>query len=287
LPILSSIMRLATSGRTPSQHVAELEARIAALEVELEHQRRLAKLGTLAGAIGHELNNILTPVLGHAEIARGTPFDRELVARSLSRIVSGVDRAAKVAEAILALAEPTKLRPNKAAADVRQTVRSALETLPTEQESKGLTTSIDVAPETWAAIDSIALHQVVVNIASNAHRAMGPCGTLTVRCKQGSCSTGNRTRSNEIILEIEDTGSGMPAHVVERIFEPFVSFPDLAAPDMPPGGQGKKAYGLGLAICRQLIEHAGGTISVRSRVGEGTCFTIRLPAVTQTRSAAA
>jgi len=256
-----------------------LEDRLKDIEAELEHSHRLAMLGTIVGSIAHEINNILTPVVSYAELARMHPEDAELAAKALDRAASGASRAASIAASILDLVRSTSEEIEIPSADIASAVEHTL--LCTGQRDSGCVT-VEVEPGCAAAIEPIALQQVLLNLMLNASRALerkksggvsessgvaGSAGQLTVRGSTWNTPTGEHW----VRIEVEDTGCGMDAQTLGRVFEPFVSH--AGASDA-----GRVGTGLGLSTSRQLIERFKGTIAAKSQVGVGTVFTIELPA---------
>lgn len=259
-----------------------------AMDLELERVRRLATLGTLTSGIAHEFNNILTPVMAYAEMAAAAPADAALVARALDKVVEGIRRATGISEAILALATAAPAAGGRTSTSIECGVTAALRWLAESTEEDAIPVGTDLAPGLEAAIEPAVLHQVLVNLLINARHAMpGGTGSISIRgCRRSS--TGNAGPSH-IEIEIEDSGSGIAPSLLPRVFEPFVS--GGAAADSQLDGtrsDRRRGHGLGLTLCRQLVERAGGSITVRSALGLGTCFTVRLPeAVAEAKSRAA
>lgn len=254
--------------------IESLRAELEELRAALKHAHRLTMLGTLAGSIAHEFNNILTPVMSYAEMALDEPGNAGLTRKALERTYQGCDRASRIASAILAFAGggPTgALRLSEQSADVGAAVREAMQCLAADPARHGVAVSIQIGPGCWAAMDQVGLQQVLLNLVLNAMKAMRPRGgKLSIRGLTRRVdferSTWNADSSREdVVIEVEDTGCGIPPELLSRVFAPFISQGD--------GG----GTGLGLTICKQLVEGAGGTIGVKSQVSVGTCFTIVLP----------
>ncbi len=264
----------------PTRTIESLQAEVAELRSALKHAHRLTMLGTLAGSIAHEFNNILTPVMSYAEMALDEPGDAPMTRKALERAYQGCDRASRIASAILAFAGDGTGRKQAdtqgaRAADVSAAVREAMHCLAADPARYGIVVSIDVQPDCRAAIDQVGLQQVVLNLVLNAIKSMRPRGGklsirgFTRRVTFGAeRSTWNTSEGREdVMVEVEDTGCGIPAELLPRVFAPFMS----------QAAGGKSGTGLGLTICKQLVEGAGGTIGVKSQVSVGTCFTIVLP----------
>ncbi len=257
---------------------------VQSLRAELDHAHRLATLGTIAGSIAHEFNNILTPVLSYAELALGKPGDEALTHKALERAADGADRASKIASAILGLVERRDGRP--LSANLRECVEQALLCLARPLVKDGIEVVIEVPSTLSAGIDPVALQHVLLNLVLNARRALradggsggvgeGPPepGSRRLVIAAGArvearCSTWNipRARADEAGIVVVDNGCGMDAATRDRVARPFER-----------GALGEPGVGLGLAISRRLVEAVGGRLGLDSRPGAGTCVGVTLP----------
>lgn len=262
----------------------EMLERIERLEDELRRSHRLILMGTIAGTIAHEFNNLLTPVLSYAQLALQSPEDRELTRKALSKAVDTTERASELAASLLGF---IRHEGDAREADVGAVVSDALACLVRGPEKDGIDVRLNLSEECTAAIRPIALQQVLVNLLLNACQAMqGRGGRLTV---ESECSTWNMwpggvpehaEPSGEIVvLTVMDTGRGIEESLLGRVFEPFVTSRAAGG-----SGSGEEGNGLGLAICRQLVQEAGGRIRVESEVGRGTRFEIALPRSSRARA---
>jgi nitrogen fixation negative regulator NifL len=239
------------------------------IEEELARQRaariqsdKLADMGTLLAGVAHELNNPLTVVTGYSSILRQTLGDGPSRER-IDRIASAAERCVRIVRNFLAPArqhplERQLVRPN-------QIVREAVELLAYPLRVDNVEVRLDLAddlPTLWA--DPHQLHQVVVNLVTNAHHAMH--GSTAAR--RLTIQTRFDAAAARVSLEVSDTGPGIPPDVLGRIFEPFFT--------TKPVGQGT---GLGLPLCQGIVDGHGGTIRAGSTLGEGAVFTIDLPVV--------
>ena len=257
----------------PLECCRALQDRLREIEAELEHTHRLAMLGTLVGSIAHEINNILTPVVSYAELAKLHPDDAELGAKALARASAGAEQAARIARAILDLARRAEYdsgpdEPPRA--DIAATIDRVLLCMAREPGRDAPAIRVEVEPGCTAAIDPTTLQQVLLNLLINATRAIGTGGGSEGRIDVRGSTWNSPGREAMVRIEVEDDGCGMDERTLERIFEPFISGGSSQSSD-PPG------TGLGLSTSRQLVERFGGTIAVRSQVGTGTVFTITLP----------
>ncbi len=223
---------------------------------------KLADMGTLLAGVAHELNNPLTVVTGYSSILRETLGDGPSRDR-LDRIVSAAERCVRIVRNFLALArqhppERRQVRPN-------QIVREAVELLAYPLRVDNVEVRLELAddlPTLWA--DPHQLHQVVVNLITNAHQAMH--GTTSSR--RLTIRTRFEAADSRVSLAVVDTGPGIPAEILGRIFEPFFT--------TKPVGQGT---GLGLSLCHGIVASHGGSLRVDSKPGEGAVFTIELPVI--------
>jgi len=236
------------------------------LERRLQHRERIATIGTLAGGVAHEFNNIMTPILLYAQVALATVPAESPVAADLKRIVAATHRARSLVTRILTFSramdsqEVTVFR-------LRATLDEALALV-----RAVVPTNIEIVVEALEDVpvrgDPSLLHQVVLNLCTNAYQAMGGGGgRLCIRL--GATDDPERTggAGRYALLEISDTGHGMEKAVMAHIFEPFFTTREV--------GEGT---GLGLSVVHGIVTSMGGSISVESAPGAGTTFTIFLPA---------
>jgi PAS domain S-box-containing protein len=244
---------------TERRRVEDELARQQAARIQSE---KLADMGTLLAGVAHELNNPLTVVSGYSSILRQTLGDGPSRER-VDRIATAAERCVRIVRNFLALARQHP--PERQRVTPNQIVREAVELLAYPLRVDNVDVRLELAedlPTLWA--DPHQLHQVVVNLITNAHQAMHGSASsrrLTIR-------TRFEAAGSRVVLEVIDTGSGIPPEVLGRIFEPFFT--------TKPVGQGT---GLGLPLCRGIVEGHGGTIRATSEVGEGTTLTIELPVV--------
>jgi PAS domain S-box-containing protein len=245
------------------------------LQQELDRAYRLESIGRLAGGIAHDFNNVLTAVIGYAELARDRVQD-ETILRYLDGIQKAAERAADLNKQLLAYARRQVIQP--APMDLGEWLQGTLDILRRVlPESIQLRTEIE--PNLWQVnADSNLLLQIVLNLVVNARDAMPNGGTITIRLHN---KTLRRTRTPSVpngryvLLEVEDTGTGIPPEVLPHIFEPFYT--------TKPPGQGT---GMGLAAVHGAVQQLGGYIDVRTEVGKGTCFSIYFPRLEPLKSPA-
>jgi two-component system NtrC family sensor kinase len=227
---------------------------------QLLQSEKIATMGSLLAGVAHELNNPLAVLSGQAQLLQGQGQDPAITRRAL-KIGEAADRCVRIVRNFLALARQRP--PERAHTGIKQVVTGAVELLAYELRSDDVEVVIDLAadlPVLWA--DPHQLHQVLVNLLGNAHQAM----RRQPRRRRIVARARFDREAGRVRLEVSDTGPGIPSEIQARIFEAF--FTTKAA------GEGT---GLGLSLCRGIVEEHGGTIAVESMVGEGTTFVIDLP----------
>ena len=245
--------------------VTEAEAatqRQAQLEAQLRHSEKLTALGTLAGGIAHDLNNILVPIQALSKLLM-REFPAPCQARDdLATIVQASLRARDLVQQMLAFSRK------------REIVRERIDLAAVSHEALGmLRASVprriefieQFGPAPPLLADAGQIHQVVTNLVTNAAHAIGGGdGRITVAV--AACPARKGETGEMIALTVRDTGCGMEDDVVGRIFEPFYT--------TKPVGEGT---GLGLSVVHGIVAGHGGTIEVRSTRGQGSEFIVRLP----------
>ena len=241
------------------------------LENRLRQLHKLEALGNLASGIAHDFNNILLGIIGYTELARGAVSDPAVIA-DLDVVLDSTRRGRDLVNRILLFArtsEPIRI-PTDFETIVREVVQLLRATLPSNIEIRS---GFDSDTPRVSA-DSNELHQVALNLATNAVYAMKKQGGV-LELHLGPVSVDSAfvkdhlgTKAGlHVRLSISDTGSGIPPGTVDHIFEPFFT--------TKPAGEGT---GLGLSIIDRIVRSMRGTIEVKSRVGEGTRFDVYVPA---------
>ncbi|WP_083456007.1 PAS domain-containing hybrid sensor histidine kinase/response regulator [Desulfosarcina cetonica] len=244
-----------------------------ALEDQLRQAQKMESLGTLAGGIAHDFNNILSAIMGYTELAM-EGVDPSAKAHGYIKEVhrAGV-RATDLARQILTFSRRTNtdLLPLNIGIIVKEVLKLLRSTLPSSITIKQ---QIDKKLDPILA-DPTQIHQIVMNLCTNASHAMEPYGgILEVKLTQSDFTEGmvstmpNLAPGSYLRLDISDTGCGMPPEIMASIFDPYFTTKDL--------GEGT---GLGLSVVHGIVKDYGGDISVRSTVGEGSTFSILFPAV--------
>jgi FixJ family two-component response regulator/nitrogen-specific signal transduction histidine kinase len=240
---------------------AEEEAQL--LRSRLWHADRVAHIGALAGAVAHELNQPLAAILSNAQaglryLERGTLGPDEVRA-ILEAVVRDEKRAAETIRGMRALLrrEPT----GRARIDVAAALHEVLQLLAAELRRQGVALETALEPGSWVMADKMQIEQVVLNLVLNAAAAMQAC-PREERCLRVSA---RGTDDGRIAVAVRDAGVGIAAEHREAVFEPFWT-------------TRREGLGLGLAVCRSIVEAHGGAIAVEPNPDRGVTFRFELPA---------
>jgi signal transduction histidine kinase/DNA-binding response OmpR family regulator len=251
----------------------DAEARRQSLEQQLFRSQKMEALGKLAGGIAHDFNNLLTAILGHAELLTLEPFRPAEVLPAAAVIIEASERARGIIDQILTFSrrQTVERKPVRFAGLVENALRLVRSTM-----AKNVQVDCRLETELFVAANENQIHQVLLNLCTNAAHAMRPRGgTITVElatCEFATDAAGRPSglRAGRYVrLDVRDTGSGMDATVLDHLFEPF--FTTKAA------GEGT---GLGLAVVHGIVQSHEGAITVESRIGQGTTFSLFFPVAT-------
>jgi signal transduction histidine kinase len=239
-------------------------AALEALRRQVIALQRISSLGVLAGGVFHELNNALTPILNYAKLGLRNP-DPAYRERALTQIVEAAQRAATITRSLLGLSRPGGSLDLREPTDLVRLVREVVALVEKDMAKHRVRLDVKLNGEPSARVHPAQIQQVLLNLLINARQAMPDGGTVRVRL--GLDASGRRAE-----LSVADTGLGIAPGDLRRIFEPFYS--TKTSPDA--AGQG--GTGLGLAVCRDIVEAHHGRLRAESRLGQGSTFTLILPA---------
>jgi two-component system NtrC family sensor kinase len=267
--LLATAVHLAQIARRRAVQVdtvnRELQAEIAERKRQQEalYQReKLAAMSTLLAGVTHELNNPLAVVMMEVELLNEEVENGPVAART-KKIFQAAQRCVRIVQNFLALVRERS--PERTPVQLNAVVEAVMEMLAYPLQIDNIVVHLQLAAELPVlAADANQLHQVLLNLVTNAHQALRETSsprqlTITTRCD---------VACRQITLEVADTGPGIPLDMQARIFEPFFT-------TKPPG----VGTGLGLSLCQGIIESHGGTITVESQPGHGALFRIELPVV--------
>ena len=237
-------------------------------EEALRQSQKLEAIGQLTGGVAHDFNNLLTIIRSSVDFLRRPDLAEARKARYLDAVSDTVDRAAKLTGQLLSFARRQALKAE--AFDLVAGLRGVAEMLDTVTGARiRIVTELPDTP-CFVRADRSQFETALVNMAVNARDAMDGEGTLTLRLACGVGKPAIRAHGPEpgpfVAVSLTDTGSGIPADVVERIFEPFFTTKEVG-----------KGTGLGLSQVFGFAKQSGGDIDVGSEVGNGTTFTLYLP----------
>jgi PAS domain S-box-containing protein len=253
-------------------------------ETQLRSQK-LESLGTLAGGIAHDFNNMLLVIQGNAQLAQEMLEKDNAAQEHLVEITHASERATDLVRRILSFSRPQKARHKviHLGPVVEEALKFARAALPAMVEIRAnVSAQVPVV-----AADATQIHQIVLNLATNAAHAIAPRGGLieieltsvdiepnALACALEGAPNPNLPNGQYARLTVRDSGTGMSAEVLERIFDPFFT--------TKPPGQGT---GLGLSIVHGIMRSCGGAVTVQSALGKGTSFHLFFPAAQEASDA--
>ncbi len=220
---------------------------------QLVQAAKLAAIGELAANIAHEINNPLTSILGYAELMREEE-DIESIMRDLEIIESESLRARDIVRQLLEFSKKWPLKISKV--DINRLLKEVIDLISLNLRDSEINIVDDFSHIPQISADASQLKQVFLNLINNAIQSMPNGGTLSIRTAK---------IDNSVMIEVSDTGTGIPDNVAQKIFEPFFTT------------KKDRGTGLGLPISYRIIKKHGGKIEVKKRVDKGTTFRVILP----------
>jgi PAS domain S-box-containing protein len=246
------------------------------IESQLRQAQKMEALGALAGGIAHDFNNILSGIFGYTELSMLALNDPANLQKYLKVLLASAERARDLVKQIL-----TFSRQRESSAESMQPKFIIKEALKLLEGSLPTTIHLqqDIQSQCYINADPTAIHQLVMNLCTNACHAMEATNgghlaislTDVVLDEHFAQNHSGITPGNFIRLTVSDTGQGMPPEIIAKIFDPFFT--------TKPEGKGT---GLGLSMVHGIVHNSGGTVTVYSEIGKGSTFNAFLPAITDT-----
>jgi len=245
------------------------------LEQDLRHAQKMEAVGTLAGGIAHDFNNLLSGILGFSELAYNEANHHTKIRHYLKSVQEASNRAKDLVAQILTFSRKTKLEKKEIL--FKDVVEEAFRLLRSSIPAS-IQMNLELHSDRLVFGDASSLHQIVMNLCTNAYHALGESGELHVRLESlsadelatafGSVEATHTTPCDCLVLTVRDSGCGMDPETVDKIFEPYFSTKKI--------GEGT---GLGLAVVHGIVIDHGGKIQVKSKVGKGTTIQVILPCI--------
>ncbi len=257
--------------------LSSLQANVGELEAsreQLMHAQKLQTVGTMASGLAHELNNILTPIRGLAEMLAEGDTRPEQSQRYGQRILDSAVSAAQITSALLTYTRQGTFQPVRS--NARQLLQSQILPVLSKSLPQGVRLETDFERTVSVDVDRVLFQQCLTNLVFNAVDAMKQGGTITVRlttstepCQEDMSISSDPDQPRSAVIEVSDTGEGIAPEHLDRIFDPFFTTKGVGA-----------GTGLGLAMVQGTVERHGGRVEVRSKRGVGTTFRLFFPLAT-------
>jgi PAS domain S-box-containing protein len=229
-----------------------------AMEEQVRQGEKLAALGMVIGGIAHEIRNPLGVSSAAAQLLQYGTTSPDLFEECIAKVITGIDRASFIVESLLRFARPGQIR-ETTRVNMIDVAKNALMFASGEASAGTIVEWKPTIPTDRIDAEGVQnlLELVVINLMLNAFQAMPNGGRLSI---------GIWRDAREVVLEIGDTGPGIPEHHISKIFDPFFTMQ----------GDSRRS-GLGLSVSHSIVRQHGGSVSVRTSLGVGTAFTVRVP----------
>lgn len=243
-------------------------------EAELYHSNKLKMIGTFAGGIAHDINNLLTPILGYSELMLMSLTKDSEYFDEVEEIHKASQKGKELIEQILVFSRGDSGIIKPEPIDINQVTRDTLKLLKAFLP-KNVAVKEDIQQQCGLVNANFTqIHQVIFNLCTNAYQSIKDHkGTIEISLKTVKASEENEKlqlyrEKNYVLLTVKDTGCGMDEETKEKIFDPFFTTKDVG-----------KGTGLGLFVVQNIIDKYNGKISVESEIGQGSCFSVYLPLI--------
>lgn len=233
------------------------------LREQLLRAQRLSSVGTLASSVAHEFNNILTTLINYAKLGMRPTATEASKTQAFEKILKGSQRAATVINSMLGFARGNST--HRELCDIIALVEDVLVLTEKDLSKHQIQVEKKFLHRPNAPVVQAQIEQILINLIINARQAMPRGGRLTIEVRENA-------KAGMVEIGIVDTGVGIPPDQLRLIFDPFYTTKE-------PDEQGHGGTGLGLSVCRQIIEQHQGRIRVESVVGKGSKFIVKLPMV--------
>ena len=242
------------------------------IEIQLRQSQKMEAIGTLAGGIAHDFNNILSGIFGYAQLTEMAPDNVDKVKKNIKQVLKGAHRASDLVQQILTFSRQAdhKTQTFRLSSIVKEAIKFLRSSIPATIEIQE-----KILSKATVLADPTQVHQVVINLCTNAYHAMRDSGgTLFVmlddveNVQHDHSSTNSFKPGNYVKLEIRDTGHGIEKETLERIFDPYFTTKSL-----------DKGTGLGLAVVDGIVKKHKGFIRTESEIGRGSTFQIFWPII--------
>jgi signal transduction histidine kinase len=263
LVLLVLILGLTATSLIYRVKLAPLRAQLVQSRAIIERQEKLASLGTLAAGVAHEIRNPLTAINVRLHGLKKSLVPNSSEHEDATVIGQEIRRLDLIVRNVLQFARPAEPRSEIIAADDLLTRVQAL--LSSQLEKACIQLSLVRSPALWVRVDPQQIDQVLINLVQNAAESIGRNGTITLRARSALMRLAGQA-TPAVILQVIDSGKGIPLKVRERLFDPFFTTKETGT-------------GLGLSIAARIVEKHGGALQYQTEVDRGTTFGVVLPRV--------
>ncbi|MBN8967525.1 MAG: PAS domain S-box protein [Rhizobiales bacterium] len=241
----------------------EAQQRLERVQQQLAESQKFDALGQLTGGIAHDFNNLLMIISGHLHTLKRLAGDNVRAVRAVQAIETASQRGAALTNQLLTFARRQRVNPQ--AIELAERIHSVREVLDTGLGSN-VHLTVEIEQNVWpVTVDVTEFDTALINLLINARDAMPNGGTVRVSAKNVRLDEDDR-KGDHVAIAVEDSGVGIPQDVIARVFDPFFTTKAVG-----------KGTGLGLSQVHGFAHQAGGTVTLQSELGQGSCFTILLP----------